>query len=167
MASAREHYYMIGLNHAMFRPMATRFSLLILSALVLVAGLMIFIPPQPAEAASPVTQFAAACSEPPLLGIPAWNAYLSCGDNGEIVDFSFPAHLWLVAIAFLEILIKLAAYIAALFIIYGGVSMIISQGNPEKIGNAKGTIEQAVVGLGIAVLSVAILKFVESAVTPP
>jgi hypothetical protein len=50
--------------------------------------------------------------------------------------------------------------LAVIFIIIGGIRYAISQGNPGQVKSAKDTILYAVVGLAVALLSYAIVRFV-------
>lgn len=62
---------------------------------------------------------------------------------------------------FIEILIQGAAYVAVGYIVWGGFKYIKSQGDPGKISEAKTAIINAVTGLAIALLSVAIVEFIQ------
>ncbi len=56
--------------------------------------------------------------------------------------------------------LMVAAAIAVLFLIIGGVRYIISAGNPDQAGAAKKTILYAIIGLLIIILSFAIVHLV-------
>jgi hypothetical protein len=102
-----------------------------------------------------------------ILGINSWNKYLQCDParDNAITDFAFPEDIWLVVIALVEILMRAAVYIAVGLVIYGGIVFIISQGSPDRIQQAKSTIEQALVGVVIAVLAIFIVNFIGNSVT--
>lgn len=68
--------------------------------------------------------------------------------------------LWLIAFPIMQIIIMLAGYVAVGFIIWGSILFIKSQGDSGKIMAARGTIRDAVIGLVIAALSIAIIKYV-------
>ncbi len=72
-------------------------------------------------------------------------------------DFS---NIWLIVAAVIEILLRVAALVAVAFVIYGGISYITSQGEPDATGRAKGTIVNALVGLAVAVMAAAIVAFI-------
>lgn len=110
--------------------------------------------------ATPVAQ--AACTDT-VLGIPAWhkgltNAPPDCtvkkiGEGGiELRVFAVQIALNVIQAAFV-----IVAYIAIFFIIKGGFLYIIARGDPANITSAKQTITRAVIGLIIALLSVAIV----------
>lgn len=101
-----------------------------------------------------------------ILGISSWDKYLKCDptNSDAVVAFHFPQDIWLVVLASFEILTRLAVYIAVGVIIYAGFKFMISQGNPEKIQEAKTIIQDALIGLGIALLATVIISFVAGSV---
>lgn len=106
------------------------------------------------------------CGGGSVLGLPSWDRYLNCdaSNNDAIEGFVFPDDIWLVVLAGVEILTRLAVYIAVGLVIYSGFKFIIAQGNPEKIQEAKTIIEQALTGLGIAVLATIIVVFIGNSI---
>jgi hypothetical protein len=60
----------------------------------------------------------------------------------------------------LSIVIGITAAISLLFITIGGLRYILSQGDPQGISKAKGTIVYALIGLVIAIAAQAIVVFV-------
>lgn len=72
--------------------------------------------------------------------------------------------VWLIAAAVIEILLRVAALVAVLMVIYGAITYTTSQGVPEKTSNAKDTITNALVGLAIAIMSAAIVSFIAGSV---
>lgn len=62
--------------------------------------------------------------------------------------------------AILMIIIGVLGALAVLFIVIGGLRYIMSQGDPQAVSKAKGTIIYALVGLVIAVSAEAIVSFV-------
>ncbi len=52
--------------------------------------------------------------------------------------------------------------ISVVFIIIGGIRYVTSGGDAEKVKKAKNTVLYACIGLGVAILSFAIARFVES-----
>jgi len=100
-----------------------------------------------------------------FFGFPAWYRGLKVQrDTGGFSSCTvYPDSLndiWIIAVNIIEILSRLAAYIAIGMIIYGGIMFVISQGNPEKISTAKSTVLYAVVGLVISISAVAITSYV-------
>jgi hypothetical protein len=115
---------------------------------------------------TPVTVYAAApssipCDSPSFFFLDSWSSYLCGGSGGveidDINDFTKLA-FWAV-----DSLLKLSAYIAAGFIVWGGIKYIKAQGDASQIASAKNTIVQALVGMVICIASVAIVQFVGDA----
>lgn len=123
----------------------------------------------------PATAFAANCSNRSgaLLGLPTWYHYLTvttdssggCSielpKNGDQTDWG--QTLGRIGLAVVEILLRLAAIISVGFVIYGGYRYILSQGEPDAIKRAQGTILNAVIGLVITIFATAIVGFVGGA----
>lgn len=112
-----------------------------------------------------LTFFAIACQPGAggnLLGLPTWYKYL----NSDItagkcsVIFNFPEDMGKIALAIVEILLRLGGMVAVVFVIYGGVRYIISQGEPEGIAKAKGTIVNALIGLAITIIAVGLVNMI-------
>lgn len=118
-----------------------------------------------------------------LLGIPRWYDYLDLGNkNGDPCAIVGPGHtktgdpckptdssgcefdwgraLPRVALAVVNILLRVAGLIAVGFTIYGGFRYILSQGEPEATKKAKGTIISASVGLVITMSASLAVGFV-------
>ena len=98
-----------------------------------------------------ITQFAATASQ-----IINQNAGKACGAGGcgssltNLIKDISTTLLWVIGTA------------AVLFIIYGGIQMVISQGDPAKIKTARNTITYAIIGLVVGIASYAIVSFVVS-----
>lgn len=110
-----------------------------------------------------VSNFAAAsCSGGGFFSFPTWYKYLPSIDGAthctpQITNIS---DVWLILAAVIEILLRIAALGAIVFVVWGGVMYITSQGQPDKTQKARETIVNALVGLGIAVAATAIISFV-------
>lgn len=106
-----------------------------------------------------------------FLGFPFWYSYLphswvltdpnnpSAGGTCSPTLNSF-SDIWLVVMAIIEILLRIAAIAAVAFVIYSGISYVTSQGDPEATGRAKSTLVNSLVGLAIAVMAAAIVAFI-------
>jgi type IV secretory pathway VirB2 component (pilin) len=68
--------------------------------------------------------------------------------------------IWLIVAAITEILLRLAALIAVIMVIVGGVSYITSQGDPNKTKQALNTIINSLIGLVISVAAATIVTFI-------
>lgn len=115
---------------------------------------------------SVISYFGAPCPGGYFLGFPKWHAYLDgighpC--SPQILNLN---DVWLIVAAIIEILLRIAAILAVVFVIYAGFSYVTSQGDPEATGRAKGTLVNALVGLAIAVTAVAIVSFIAKSIHP-
>lgn len=136
----------------------------IVASLAIMAGL--FGAPVAAHATSPapLTQFAATCQNSALgiVLLKSWDACLPHDSNGVPVIKSL-ASIWLILLPLLEDAIKVAGYTAAGFVIWGGVKYIKSQGDPGQINESRQVIYNALFGLVLAMISVAIVNFIAGA----
>ncbi len=112
-----------------------------------------------------------------FFGIPTWYKYLSFDENCNIVvktkldenkngkidsnetKASF-TDIWLIVIAVIEILLTLAGILAVVFIIISGVKFITSQGEPQKIVEARNALMYAVIGVVITIVATQIVAFI-------
>ncbi len=108
--------------------------------------------------------FALQCSQGgTFFGFPTWYKYVCGGSTGD-VDFKFlpktgTSDIILVVLALIEILLRISALVAVGYVVFGGVKYVVSQGDSSKVGEAKGTIINALAGLLISTFSVAIVSF--------
>ena len=99
------------------------------------------------------------CRDSGFLGFPHWYVYIAKPPTCQ-PQFSNLNDIWLIGAAILEILLRVAAIAAIIYIIYGGVTYVTSQGEPDKTQKAKMTIINALAGLVVAISSAAIVAFV-------
>lgn len=98
-----------------------------------------------------------------FLGFPTWYEYLPghYDDNGVCSpQLGSLSNVWLILAAIIEIMLRAAAILAVGFVIYGGVTYMTSQGEPDKTAKARGTIINALVGLVIAVIAATTVGFI-------
>lgn len=126
---------------------------------------------------SALSLFAKTCAEyggslpDRVYGIPTWYKYLESADvNGKcspVVDLPDSAQQVVIAIllAVFDILIFFAGLIAVIFVIVGAVQFITSQGEPDKIKNARTTIMNALIGLVIVVTSTILVNVIGNTLT--
>jgi hypothetical protein len=98
-----------------------------------------------------------------FLGIPHWWKYL--GGKWDQVgacspDFKFPSDTWLIGLAIIDILLFVAGLIAVVMIIIAGINYITSMGNSDKAVAARKKITNALIGLGIILISSATVSFI-------
>lgn len=118
-----------------------------------------------------LSRFAAACPEQSVFGIPTWYKYLPADTvNGEcklLGDFAQSKldSLLGIGLAITEILLFIAGFLAIVYVVYGGFRYVLSQGEPENTKIAKDAILNAVIGLVIAVLASAIVRFIGNSIS--
>jgi ABC-type Fe3+ transport system permease subunit len=111
-----------------------------------------------------LSRFAASCPGGDFFGLPKWYKYLP-GQTDPNTGLCSPQlgslnDVWLIVAAIVELLLRLAALVALGFVVWGGIQYLMSQGEPDKTTKARHTIINALVGLGVAVLSTAIIGYV-------
>lgn len=112
------------------------------------------------------------CSTKGFLGIPPWYKYLvgsglmasnkvtgACELVGSLKPTDWPQIIFLIGLAVLDMILRLAGIVAVAFIIWGGIQYVISQGDPGKTKDAQTTIINALVGLAVALVSSAVISF--------
>ncbi len=105
------------------------------------------------------TTASAACQQRVFFTFPAW--YKDVTDDNCDIEIDELNDFWVIVMNFIEILLQVVAYVAVGFIIWGGFKYIKSEGEPAKITEAKGAIMGAIIGLVIALTSVAIVEYVQ------
>lgn len=95
-----------------------------------------------------------------FLMLQSWDACLPRENNKPVIKKL--TDLWLIAIPILNDVIKIAAYLAVAFVIWGGIQYVKSQGDPSSLTNARNTIRNALLGLVVCMLSVTIVTFIAS-----
>lgn len=112
--------------------------------------------------------FAASCSSGGFFGIPTWYKYL---DGVTTVDpltgrdactpvVSSAQDIWLIGLAVIDILLRIAILAAIAFVVVGGVRFMTSQGQPDKIKAALSTVINASIGIVISLAAATIVAFV-------
>lgn len=99
-----------------------------------------------------------------FLGLIPWFQYLNLNNDCSInIDLTKAANwnqLWLIGIALLDDLLRVAGAVAVAFVIYGAIRFITSQGEPDNIKGAQSTILNALVGLVIALVAISVVNFI-------
>lgn len=136
----------------------------LLVALLTAASLMGAMLAPPALLAAPVS---AACSDAGVLGITPWyrglqkevqgSCQIKSPANGEVGKF-----VTTIVLNVLQAGFTIAAYVAIFFIIKGGFLYIVSAGSSQGMEDGKKTITNAVIGLVIVLLAVAIINTIAS-----
>ena len=105
--------------------------------------------------------FGASCDSGGFFGFPTWHKYLEGRASGGdcVPDFTGINDIWLIVLAIVEILLKIAAIAAVIYVVYGGIKFITSRGNPEKTASARTAVIDALVGVVIAVIAIAVVNY--------
>lgn len=134
-----------------------------LAALAIISSVIVATPVPVQAAAGPPAQFGA-CSGgvAAFLSLKAWDACLTKDAKGN-PQITKLTDVWLLLLPILEDAIKIAGYVAAGFVLWGGVKYLKSQGDPGQLTAARLVIYNALFGLLLAMISVAIVNFVAGA----
>ena len=114
--------------------------------------------------ATPATSYAA-CNDH-LLTFPAWYKGLqdaNCDIKNPNDAGGLSTFIWTIVLNIIEVGLQLAGYISAGFIIRGGFKYMTSIGDPGELAKAKKIITDAIIGLVISLMSVAIVNLVAGA----
>lgn len=115
--------------------------------------------------ATPTTVSAAepACTNR-FLGLPAWYRGLvdeiTCEVKEPDAVGGLSPFIWRIGLNVLEMALWLAGYIAVFFVMYGGFQLFASEGIVDKRVKAQKTIINALIGLALSIISVAVVTFV-------
>lgn len=108
-----------------------------------------------------------------FLSFPTWYKYLNPSiedpdGNGPRpasceIEFEFTgAKIGAVLLAVFEIILRIAALVTIVFVIWGGIQLQLSQGEPDRFSNARTTVINALIGLVVVLSAVAIVNFIGS-----
>lgn len=106
-----------------------------------------------------------------FLGITKWYKYLpyhpdvlgNCAIDLQLRDPTGAIHLdklLLIALAVVDMLLRISVLVAIGFVVYGGIRYITSQGEPENTKAARGTIINALIGMAIAIIATVVVSFI-------
>lgn len=101
--------------------------------------------------------------KPSFFFIPPWWQYLE--GRRDTLDqcapyFVFPGDIWTVGLAILDMLLRIAGFVAVVMLIIAGVRYMTAGGDPQKAASARGTILNALIGLLIALSATAFVAFI-------
>ncbi|MBA3758545.1 hypothetical protein H0X10_02845 [Candidatus Saccharibacteria bacterium] len=104
-----------------------------------------------------------------FLSFPTWYKYLDpvFDDASKAcnLNLAFPDDIGKVLLAVFEIILRVGSLVAIGYVIYGGIQYIISQGEPERIKNARTTIINAIIGMVITIFASAIVSLIGNSIT--
>lgn len=106
--------------------------------------------------------FGAACDSH-FFGIPTWYKYLkSAGERGNECAPKLTSinDIWLIALAGVEILLRIAVIVAIIYVVIGGFRLMTSEGNPDKTVQGRKTVIDGLIGLVIAIVATGMIGFI-------
>ena len=111
-----------------------------------------------------LSHFGDACANS-FLGFIPWNFYLQMdpANNCEITNFYLlggNSGIILILLAILDDLFRAVGLLAVAFTIFAGAKFVLSQGSPDEAAKARTTGINALVGLGISMIAIAVTSFV-------
>lgn len=112
--------------------------------------------------------FAAAntCKAGGFFGLVPWWHYLPASDFSgcDIKSFNILSAdgLPLILLAVVDDLLRIAGIVAVVYLLYGAILYMTSQGSPDQTQKAQSTLINALVGLGIAMAAVVLVSFLGS-----
>jgi len=101
--------------------------------------------------------------------LPPWWTYLQGEPNpdGQCgVFIVFPDGIWLIGLAILNMLLRLAGFAAVVAIMVSGINYLTAGGNPEKAASARRRVYNSLIGLAIVLVSTAFITFIGSRLAP-
>ncbi len=113
-----------------------------------------------------IQNFAASCGGGSFFGFPTWYKYLDgVSSNIDGAKVCTPqvtglTSIWLIGLAIIEILLRIAILAAIAYVMLGGLKYVTARGNSDKLENAKTSIIDALTGLAIAIAATAVVAFV-------
>lgn len=116
---------------------------------------------------------ASSCQGNTFFGLVPWWKYLELENDCSIKKLTIlpssgnPSDLPLIALALVDDALRIAAIVSIAFVIVGAIKMITSSGNPENTAQAQSTIINALIGLTIALVSVAFVGFIGNRLSNP
>jgi len=121
------------------------------------------VPTDPGNAGGTGAAGNGSCPSNSFFFFPPWWEYL-----GQDVDafgectpaFTFPDDIWAVGLAIIDMLLRLAGFIAVIAVIISGVRYMGASGNPEKAASARKGLYNGLIGLFIALTATAVVAFI-------
>lgn len=108
--------------------------------------------------------FAATSCAHSFFFLPSWWEYLDPQPdpktNCTIPSFDFPHDTLAVGLAILDILLRVAGFVAVVAIIIAGVEHIFSGGDAQKAAAARSRLWNSIIGLALAMTATAIVTFI-------
>ena len=112
------------------------------------------------EPVPPLVPVTGNCSANTFLGFPTWYQYLKLDAECNVITQGQNYIPILIAMAILDIILYLAAFLSTIMIFYGGFKYLTSNGDSSKITEGKNTIINALVGLAITLIASQLVGFI-------
>ncbi|QQS20206.1 hypothetical protein IPL85_02010 [Candidatus Saccharibacteria bacterium] len=121
------------------------------------------------------TASAATCGKK-FLGLKPWFAYLQddnfdpdCNINNkfQLLGDGKNSGILPVSLAIADALVRIAGFVAVVFVIMGGIYFITSNGEPDRAKRGRETIFGALIGLVVAIVAAAVVSFIGSKLSAP
>lgn len=94
---------------------------------------------------------------------PHWWEYLKKQKNaiGQCVPvINFPHDILLIGLAVLDMLLRLAGFVAVISIMVAGAQLVLSEGNVEKATSSRNRLINSLIGLAVAVTATALVAMI-------
>jgi hypothetical protein len=115
------------------------------------------------------TIFATVCPKKTFFFLPPWWEYLKNSTTDALGQcsptFSFPNDIWLVGLAVLDMLLRIAGFVAVISIIIAGFQHQFTMGDSQKAAAARRRIYNSLIGLAIALIATAAVTFIGNQLT--
>lgn len=99
--------------------------------------------------------------EKSFLTLPTWYHYLHVHEARDCAPrLDGLNDIWLIGLAVVEILLRIAILAAIAFTVYAGIKFAASRGNADKVESARNTLLDALTGLIIAIIATAVVAFI-------
>lgn len=140
-----------------------RFTHFVISGFIIILGMGAM-----TLAVAPTTYAAPDSCTANFLTFPAWYRGLlnndctmkSPSDLGTPKETQLSRYVWKIVLNVLEIALQIVGYAAVGYLIYGGYKYLVSTGSSDKITSARKTIQNALIGLILSFMSVAIVAMI-------
>lgn len=102
-----------------------------------------------------------------FLGFPTWYRGLVNKNSGNCEvqmlgsgTDGLSKSVWKIVLNVIEAAMMLVGYLSVIFIIYGGILFVTSAGSADGVKKAKSSITNAVIGLVISIVAIAVVEFI-------
>lgn len=143
---------------------------LLLSCFILASGLVLLSPtPASAAACQPANNFFVPrwfddlCSKTDPKKIASPNEFKN-GKTAQATGSAIGTWVLIIVMNIVKTLLTIVGYVAVAFVIWGGFKYMTQGDNASGTAGARKTIQNAVIGLVISIMSVAIINFITSAI---